>query len=123
MQDRAFVCERRLKDWSSVHGIFDLTKDPRVRHGAAANQHTVATRFSKLVESACNRCDVTTAGHRHTHSLFNLFDEIPVSKTAIALLLCATVQCDMLDATIFSKPRSLNCIDCVIVEAGADLHG
>jgi len=61
MEDRALVGECWFEDRASVHRVLDLAEDPRIGHRAAANQHTIATRLTKLVESALDGRNVAAA--------------------------------------------------------------
>src|SRR5206468_12958335 len=54
-QQRALVFERRLKRLAAVRGIFDLSKDPGVRHRAPSDQNSIATGFAKSIKSLLNR--------------------------------------------------------------------
>src|ERR1043165_3752122 len=122
VQDRTLISERRLEDFAPVHRIFDLPEYPRVRHRTATNQHTIATRFTKLLKRSLDGRHIATTRNRHLHDFFDLPHEIPIRQPAVPLLLRTTVQRDVLSATILGELRRLNRINRVIVETGTDLH-
>ena len=106
-----------------MHGIFNLTEDPRIRHRSTTDQHAITSGFPETIECLLNRGDVAAAGNRHLHNFLDLLHQIPIRQSAIALFFRAAVQSNMFSAAIFGKFRSLDCIDRVIVKAGANLYG
>src|SRR6476619_6650933 len=61
MQNRPFVSQCRFEDFPTVNRVFNLPKDPWIRHRAATNQNSVATGFPKLRKCAFDRRHITTA--------------------------------------------------------------
>src|SRR5687767_7038440 len=58
MKQGALICQCRLKHLATVNRVFDLSKDPRIRHCTAAYQNTVATRLAKTFERLLDGCYV-----------------------------------------------------------------
>ncbi len=106
-----------------MNGIFDLAKYPGVGHRAAADQNPIAAGFAKAIERLLNRGDVTTAGNRRAHILFDRANQIPIGLPAVALFFRAAMQGDVLSSACFGELCGFDCIYRVIVITGADLYG
>src|SRR5688500_16652164 len=120
VKEGALIRECRIKHFPAMYRVFNLSKDPRIRHRAAAYQNTVAARFTKTLERLVDGRHVAAARDWNLNYLFNLFHEIPIRKTAITLFLCPPVQCDVLDSARLSQLRGFDCVDRVIVKARTD---
>src|SRR2546426_9108090 len=66
-QHRALVIQRWLKWLATMDRIFNLPKDPRIRHRAAADQNSVAARFAKTIERLLNPGNVATPRNWDLH--------------------------------------------------------
>src|ERR1043166_7412949 len=60
-QQRPLVFQRWLKKFAAVHRVFDLAKDPRIRHRAAPNQNSIATSIAKAIKGLLNSRYVATS--------------------------------------------------------------
>src|SRR2546423_14101557 len=63
-QQRALVLQRWLKRFKSIHSVFYLPKDPRIRHRAATNQNSITTGFFKSIERLFDRHYVAASRNR-----------------------------------------------------------
>src|ERR1051326_1375999 len=121
-QDRAFVSERRLKRFTAVNRVFDLTKDPWIGHGAPADQDSIATGFLKPRECLIDSSHIAATGNRHTDGLFDLHHQVPICKPAIALFFGAAMKRDVLDAAGFGQFGSVDRVDGAVRISGADFY-
>src|ERR687897_485620 len=65
MKQGSLICQCRLKHFPAMHGVFNLSKNPRIRHRAATYQNTVATRFPKSLEGLLDVRHVAATRNRH----------------------------------------------------------
>ena len=122
-QHCALIIQGWLESLPAVHSIFNLPKNPRIRHRSPTDQDAIASGFPKTIERLLDRGDVAAAGNGHLHHFLDLLHQIPIRQSAIALLLRAAVQGNMFSPATFGQLRGLDCIDRVIVKAGANLYG
>ena len=101
-QQRSFVFQRGLERFAAMQRVFDLTKDPRVGHRAAADQNSIASGFAKAIERLLNRVHIAAAGNGNADDFLDLFHQVPVRQPAITLLFRAAVQRDVLEAAVYS---------------------
>src|SRR6185369_6613355 len=122
VKNGTFVSECWLEDFTVVHRVFNLTKDPGIRHCTTTDQYAVATCLSKFCECASDRGHIPTAGNRNTHRLLDVTNQIPIGQTSITLFFRSSVESDVFDAAVFSKFCSLHRIDRVVVKACTNLY-
>src|SRR5260370_17694132 len=85
-QDSTLVFQRRLKWFAAMQSVFDLAKDPRIRHGASPNQDSITPGLTKTIERLLNCRDITAARNRNPHSFFDPLNQIPIRQTPLTLL-------------------------------------
>ena len=120
-QHRALVIKRWKKNVAAGNGVFNLAKDPRIGHRAAANQDSIAAGLAKSSERLFDRSHIAAPRDRHAHVFLDRAHQIPIREAAIALLFRAAMQGDVLDATGFREFCGLDGIDRAVRVAGANL--
>ena len=97
-----------------------MAKDPWIGHRAAANQDSIAAGLAKASERLFDRRHITAARDGHAHIFLDRAHQIPIREAAIALLLRAAMQGDVLDAAGLGQLRGLDGIDRAVRVSGAN---
>ena len=76
----------------------DLTEDPGIVGGGAADHHGVASRFAQHAHGVFGRVDIAVADHGHAHGLLHVTDDVPIGAACVPLRARARMNRDPFDA-------------------------